>query len=191
MRTLVWVRLGLDVIVDGPPGAVVGTASPKSIARAGRGAGAAGAATEVSAEKSIESPPNALLSVFIVLIVPREAYSPGVSGRGSRGRSKVAELGQDRFAHELDLAGLPDVVVADDDVLGAGVRELAVGLDEGARVVPTGPAGDLEVRVDEDAPLDLVVRPPHGFAVPLENFPLAMRPLGPERAADVRRVAVL
>src|SRR5439155_12731802 len=43
----------------GPPGAVPIAGAPKSIASEGRGAGADGAATAVSAEKSMTSPPNA------------------------------------------------------------------------------------------------------------------------------------
>src|SRR3970040_2148551 len=61
--TLLSVRPGEVAPGDGatkpcPPGAVATAGPPKSIARSGRGAGAAGAATEVSPEKSMARPPK-------------------------------------------------------------------------------------------------------------------------------------
>src|SRR5688500_8196418 len=58
MSSLVSVRPSWIEVNPGPPGAVARALFPKSIARSGRGAGAAGAATPVSFEKSIDSPPN-------------------------------------------------------------------------------------------------------------------------------------
>src|SRR5512143_3752564 len=59
MISLLSVRPSCAASKPGPPGVVASAGAPKSIARSGRGAGAAGAATDVSPEKSMRRPPKA------------------------------------------------------------------------------------------------------------------------------------
>src|SRR6185369_12266317 len=63
MRSLVSVRPGPPFEVEGPPGAGAGSSSPKAMVSGERGAGAYGAATEVSPEKSMVMPPKGLVSL--------------------------------------------------------------------------------------------------------------------------------
>src|SRR5262245_35088654 len=104
----------------------------------GRGAGALGAATPVSPEKSIESPPNGDAPVpfrstpsepgrwtdspawsapecclLIDANIPPRPYPGGVSPGGSR----VPQLREDGRAEELQLVGLVNVAKTEQDVL--------------------------------------------------------------------------
>src|SRR6185436_19167767 len=152
IRSFVSVRPSPPPVKPGPPGTVVGAG--ESYAMSGRGAGALGAATPVSPEKSIARPPNGDAAgpplpfpsalwesagmrtdvpapsapgccLLIDANIPLPPYPRGVSGRSSR----VPQLGNQRRAQELELVRLVHVPDAEQHVLRAGIAELAEALD--------------------------------------------------------------
>src|SRR5689334_14065646 len=142
MITLASVRPWWAAVKPGPPGMATAAASgsEKSIWRPGRGAGAVGAATDVSPEKSMLRPPKDRFSglagagasvagatgtagessccLLIDASLPRRPYPQGVS-QGTQVRKHVAP-------EQLELLGPLGVADREQDVLGAGVGKLAV-----------------------------------------------------------------
>src|SRR6185369_14067414 len=85
IRSLVSVRPGPPFELEGPPGAGAGSSSPKAIVSGERGAGAYGAATEVSPEKSMVMPPKGLVSL------PDSGSGTGTEAAAARALEPSAE----------------------------------------------------------------------------------------------------
>src|SRR6476661_8868221 len=99
-------------------------------------------------------------------------YPRGVSSSG------IAHLGEQRAAEQLDALGLPHVFDTEQDVLGAGVAELAEPVDDAVRrLAAARPVlRHVEVALERRA-LDLVEGPPDGLAMCPKHLPLAVNML--------------
>src|SRR5258706_5959805 len=160
IRSFVSVRPGPPLAVEGPPAAGTGNSSPNSIVSGKMGAGAYGAATEVSPEKSMVRPPKGLVSLpsleeasslvvadglppfldavtstgrvclLIDASIARGIYPRGVYAGRAPRVSQRVQLRQDLAADQLELLGLEEIADAEQDVLGSGIAQLAEALDD-------------------------------------------------------------
>ena len=86
-----------------------------------------------------------LVSSVMSPIVSRERYSRGYSEARGHGQPEVRSCGMIVASDRLELRRFLDPANADDDVLGAGVRQLAEAFDDLVRAVAPAPAVGAEV----------------------------------------------
>src|SRR6185369_377408 len=105
--------------------------------------------------------------------IPPWRYPRGVFDLGvARGPLRVAQLRQHGRAEQLQLVGLPDVPDAEQDVLDAGVPELAEVLDDLVGGLRAAGAVAAWVQAEQGRAFDVLVRAPQLLAVPAQDTEL-------------------